>query len=173
MEIPLALNCVALAIKQIRRRRYFNSERGFGGQLQANLEVLLRENGIIPDEAVVEEEYQKRKNNHGMTYRPDIVVHLPIEEGITNNRKEGNFIAFELKLRANQKAAVEVFKKLNSYIMNLGYELGIFVNIDSEKSFIELVNNDKIHVFTSVWNNQEILVTHSYLKEQEAIFERL
>jgi len=173
MEISLALSCIAEAVKQIRRRRYFNSERGFGGQLQANLERLLRENRVIPEEAVVEEECQKRKDNHDMIYRPDIVVHIPIEAGITRSRKEGNFIAFELKLRANKEAALEAFKKLNAYLTKLHYELSVFVNINSDESFIELANNEKIHVFNSVWNNREVFVTHSYLRGQEAVIKIL
>ena len=149
MDISLALRCVTEALKQVRRRRFFKSERGFRGQLQAKLEKLLRENNVIPDEAVVEEEYQKRESNHDMKYRPDILVHIPFEAGVTKSRKEGNFIAFELKLRANKKIASEDLKKLNAYLKKLDYELGIFVNIGSDESFIELVNDDKIHVFNS------------------------
>jgi len=173
MDTSLALRCIIEALKQIRSQRYFNSERGFGGQLQANLERLLKENNVIPDEAIVEEEYQKRKDDHNMTYRPDIIVHIPFEAGLTRTRKEGNFIAFELKLRANEKAASYVFDKLSTYLKKLNYELGIFVNISGEKPFIELTENDKIHVFSAIWNNQEVSVTHSYLSDQEKVTERV
>lgn len=173
VQTSLVIGIITEAIKQIRPRRLFSSERGFQGQLQANLDRLLRERNLICNRTLVEEEYQKRIPNHGISHRPDIIIHIPFEEGITRSRREGNFIAFELKLRATKNDALDDFAKLNDYITVLKYPLGIFVIIDSEKSFIELVPNDKIHVLNVPRDRQDISVTHSYLRNGKAIRQRL
>ena len=173
VQTSLVIGIITEAIKQIRPRRLFSSERGFQGQLQANLDRLLRERNLICNRALVEEEYQKRIPNHGISHRPDIIIHIPFEEGITRSRREGNFIAFELKLRATKNDALDDFAKLNDYITVLKYPLGIFVIIDSEKSFIELVPNDKIRVLNVLRDRQDVVVMHSYLKNRKVICQRL
>jgi len=173
VQTSLMIGIIAEAIKQIRPRRLFSSERGFQGQLQANLDRLLRERNLICNRTLVEEEYQKTIPNHGISHRPDIIIHISFEEGITRSRREGNFIVFELKLRATKNGALDVFAKLNDYITILKYPLGVFVNIDREKSFIELIPNDKIHVLNVLKDRQDVVVIHSYLKNGKAICQRL
>lgn len=173
MKTSLIMSIIAEAIKQIRPRRLFNSERGFRGQLQANLDRLLRERNLISNRTLVEEEYQKRIRDHGISHRPDIIIHVPFEEGIARTRREGNFVAFELKLQANESDASDDFAKLNDYITILEYPLGVFVNITRQKSFIELVPNDKIHVLNVLRDGQNVIVIHSYLKNGKAIHQRL
>jgi len=173
VEASIVIEIVAEAIKQIQHRRLFNSERGFRGQLQANVERLLRDRNLISDHTLVEEEYQKRFRDHGISHRPDILVHIPFESGITRTRKEGNFVVFELKLQANEDDALHDFAKLNEYITKLDYDLGIFVNIASEKNFGESVPNEKIHTFSASRNKDGIVLVHSYRKAGSVISERL
>lgn len=160
IESSLIIGIIAEAIKKIRSPRLFSSERGFRGQLQANLDRLLRENNLISNRTLAEEEYQKTIPDHGISHRPDIIIHIPFEEGITKTRREGNFVVFELKLRANQNDALDDFIKLNDYITILNYPLGIFVNVGSEKSFIELVPSNKIHVLNVLKDKQDVIVVH-------------
>lgn len=173
IETSLIMAIIVEAIKQIRSPRLFNSERGFRGQLQSNLNRLLREKNLTSNRTLIEEEYQKRIPDHGISYRPDIIIHIPFEEGITKTRREGNFVAFELKLHANENDALGDFCKLNDYITLLKYPLGVFVNIGSEKSFIELVPNNKIHVLNVLKDKQDVIIVHSYLKNGKAICQRL
>lgn len=172
-ETAKIIGIIVESTKQIRSPRLFNTERGFRGQLQANLDRLLREKNLISSRTVVEEEYQKRIPDHGISHRPDIIIHVPFEEGIARTRREGNFVAFELKLRANQNDAFDDFIKLNDYITILKYPLGVFVNVSGEKSFIEWVPNDKIHVLNVLRDRHAVIVIHSYLKNGKAIRQRL
>jgi len=173
IETSLLMSIVAEAIKQIRSPRFFNSERGFQGQLQSNLDKLLRKRNLIDNHVVVEEEYQKTLDEHGISHRPDIVVHVPFEEEITETRREGNFVAFELKIQANKNDALKDFGKLNDYITKLDYPLCVFVNINSDESFIELVPDERIHVMNVVPNRKDIIVLHSYLRNGRAICQEL
>lgn len=173
METSFLMSVISEAIKQIKSRRLFNSERGFRGQLQANLDRLLREKNLISNHALVEEEYQKRIRDHGVSHRPDIIIHVPFEEGIARSRREDNFVAFELKLRADENDASDDFAKLNDYITILKYPIGVFVNVNSEKPFIELVPNNKIHVLNVLRHKQDVVVIHSYIKKGKVIHQRL
>ncbi len=161
------------AIKQVKSKRLFNSERAFRGQLQANLDKMLRERNLISNHVLVEEEYQKRKGDHGISHRPDLIIHIPIETGLTKTRKEGNFVAFELKLRANQDDVAKDLRKLDDYINVLNYSLGIFVNIDGKESFNVVVSNDRMHVFNVVRTGERVKVMHSYLKNGRTIRQKL
>jgi hypothetical protein len=165
------IDIIIEALKRIRNSRFYSSERGFEGELSSNLKILLFEKNIIPNEAIVEEEYQKTIPNHGIRHRPDILVHIPFEEGITRNRKEGNFVAIELKRKASKKKALRDFSKLNDYINILDYPLGVFVNVSSTESYIKYVSNNKIHVFNALNNQVDIMLIHSYLNDREIISE--
>lgn len=65
------------------------------------------------------------------------------------------------------------FSKLNDYINILKYPLGVFVNIGSEKSLIEFVPNDKIHIFSALKNREKVILIHSYLKDGEIILNKI
>ncbi len=54
----------------------------------------------LPDYAIVEQEYQKQADLHGMTIRPDIIIHDPFNPTRHHVRTEGNLAVVELKLRA-------------------------------------------------------------------------
>src|ERR1700678_511295 len=106
------------AILSITEPRYFESERGFQGALIAQLEMRLA--GLsFADKPIIEQEYQKTFPAHGLTIRPDILLHVPFERGETQNRWEGNFVALELKLRASAKDADDDFSSLSLLALKL------------------------------------------------------
>lgn len=167
MDTNASLDLIVQAIKRIANPRFYSSERGFQGQLKSNIDSLLKESNPFSGYAIVEEEYQKTLPNHRITHRPDIIIHIPIEERVTRSRNEGNFIAFELKLQANRNDAICAFRKLNDYINILQYQLGIFVNVGSQVSFVDLVPNERIHILNVLRDEREVSVLHSFLENGE------
>ena len=69
-----------------RGTRYFQAERGLKGQLLLQLSRRLH----LLDCDIVEQEYQKRHRNHGLTVRPDIIVHEPFD---SHRRTHGGYRA--------------------------------------------------------------------------------
>ncbi len=78
-------------------------------------------------------EYQK-SFRHGMSQRPDIVLHVPAEDSgacvVDNNRA-----VWALKRHATQAGARADFEKLEEMFKRLRYPFGIFVNIDAKDGF--------------------------------------
>ncbi len=122
------------SLENIREPRLFETERGFQGELLANLRHRL-EFVALPGAPIVEQEYQKTIPVHGLNFRPDIIVHIPFERGKVERRDQGNFVAMELKLRSSENEAREDFAKLEQMQKVLGYPLTIFINIDSELTY--------------------------------------
>jgi len=110
--------------------RFFETERGFQGAFQANLQAALGDTAH-PD-AIVEEEYQKRIKIHGIRRRPDIIIHVPTASG--GNRRDGNVAVFALKLAATQAAARRDFDALDAMFTALHYPFGAFVNIGNGRT---------------------------------------
>jgi len=125
------------ALQNIHELRSFQDERGFQGALLQELARRL-ERGVLPDDPIIEEEYQKRIRPHGIRIRPDIIVHVPFDRGLVERRDQGNFVAIELKRRATVKAAKRAFANLAVMKKVLKYPLTIFVNIDSEQTRSEV-----------------------------------
>jgi hypothetical protein len=123
------------ALAAITAPRFFQTERGYQGALLGQLYERLR----LPTPALVEQEYQKQAGQHGLTIRPDIVVHEPFDPKRHRARTEGNLAVIELKLRATAAEALADFKSLRSMLDVLHYPLGVFVNIDAAVTYAELV----------------------------------
>jgi hypothetical protein len=122
----------------ITEPRLYGTERGYQGELLAQLRPRLRDELWLPGNPIVEQEYQKRAADHGVTIRPDLIVHVPFERRKTRSRRHGNFVAIEIKFRATAKAAEEDFGRLRLMKEKLGYPLTIFLNIDSDRPFSDL-----------------------------------
>jgi hypothetical protein len=135
MPLDELLACVTESLAAITAPRLFQTERGYQGALLAQLDQRLQ----LPDYAIVEQEYQKQANLHGLTIRPDIIIHEPFDPGRHGARTEGNLAVFELKLRATAAEALADFGSLESTLRVLGYRFGIFVNIDAAVTHAELV----------------------------------
>lgn len=153
--IPLIIE----ALQRVEHPRFFENERGFQGQFQANLQIA----GAAPPNAIVEEEHQKTRTRHRIRRRPDIIIHIPTPDG--GNRRAGNFAVFNLKRAAGPAAAVKDFVALDALIEALDYELAAFVNIAGERTHADRYHGrfrDRIHFF-SVWRDgNDTRVRHAH-----------
>lgn len=137
MDRETLLHHVRESIAAIRNPRYFETERGFQGELLAELKQRIPKH-ILPEGAIIEQEYQKRLKEHGLSIRPDIIIHEPFDQEHHASRKEGNYAVIELKLDATENKAVEDFGSLRQMIENLHYPLVIFINISSQATRTDL-----------------------------------
>jgi hypothetical protein len=132
---PQIIECIRDSLAAITAPRYFRTERGFQGELLVQLSRRLH----LLDREIVEQEYQKRQRDHGLTVRPDIIIHEPFDPARHAGRAEGNRAVVELKLNATMAEAAEDFESLAAMIQLLHYPLGVFVNIASTVTHANLV----------------------------------
>lgn len=138
MDCKELLNVIAAALTSVTDLHYYEDERGFQGEFYAQLRLRLRDMAL-PEGALLREEYQKRLVEHGLRIRPDIILHEPFHPGRHRGRDEGNHAVMELKRRATRGTAANAFTNLVAMIDALNYPLGIFINIDSPKTWAESV----------------------------------
>lgn len=138
MDTKELLNIIAAALTSVTDPHYYEDERGFQGEFYAQLRLRLRDMAL-PDGALLREEYQKRLAEHGLRIRPDIILHEPFDPGRHRGREEGNHAVMELKRRATPSTATDAFTNLVAMIDALNYPLGVFINIDSPKTWAESV----------------------------------
>jgi len=119
----------------IREPRLFRTERGYQGELVAELKARIPE-AAFPGDPIVEQEYQKRVPDHGIAIRPDLIIHIPFERGVTGSRGEGNFVAVELKRDKSKVAGA--FENLRQMKEHLGYALTVLVMLDSAETFASM-----------------------------------
>ena len=136
MEDDRLFETLCLAIRQIREPRLFSTERGYQGQLATELDKLIEDQPDAILRPLVEQEYQKTAHAHRITLRPDIIVHIPFDRGVSPTRNYDNHLVILLKLAANQKKAEEDFADLETICSVLDYPLGVFVNITSRQVFL-------------------------------------
>lgn len=122
-------------LKQITEDRLFSTERGYQGTLAGLLSENMRKQDIWPGNPIVEEEYQKRAKDHGIKFRPDLIIHIPFDRGIYSDRKHGNFVVMMLKLNSSKYSALEDYEKLSLLCEKLDYSIAVFLNIGSEETF--------------------------------------
>jgi hypothetical protein len=137
MDSKELLNVIAAALTSVTDPHY-EDERGFQGEFYAQLRLRLRDMAL-PEGALLREEYQKRLAEHGLRIRPDIILHEPFDPSRHRGRDEGNHAAMELKRRATPDTAANAFRNLVAMIDALNYPLGVFINIDSPKTWAESV----------------------------------
>jgi hypothetical protein len=125
------------ALEGISEEQFFRDERGFQGALLQEISRRLPR-GVLPEDPIIQQEYQKRLPMHGIRIRPDIIIHVPFERGVAEGRDEGNFVAMELKRRATAKKAKGAFANLAQMKKALKYPLTVFINIDSEQTHAAL-----------------------------------
>ena len=178
MKVPIhiIIEMVITALKRINSPRFYKTERGFQGRLTSVLNKIQDEQHIFPDGTIIEEEYQKKLEPHGMTQRPDIIIHDPIETGHSNNRKENNYVVFALKLNKKKNEVMKDYKKLDEVIEKLNYQFGIFININSINSFLgeyQGPNKDKLHEFCIKQINGNLTIHYAYLHENNVIITKV
>lgn len=153
---------IVAALRAVRIPRFFETERGYQGELLADLRAALPALGLHR-EAIVGQEYQKKLHLHDITIRPDIIIHVPTTQG--GNRRIGNSIVFELKRKAGPTRAQEDFGSLDTIIDALHYSFGVFVNIDSDRTqaaHYHGPHRDRIHFFAVRLVNGAVQVRHAY-----------
>lgn len=138
MDRDSLLSVVRDSLASITDARFYETERGFQGQLLVAL------SSRIPKyfgswHGIIEQEYQKTLFSHGLNIRPDIVIHQPFNPNFHKSRREGNFVVIELKLRATPKMAIEDMTSLASMLGILKYQFGIFINIGSHKTHADKI----------------------------------
>ncbi len=165
--VPIIVEC----LRSVRQARFFETERGYQGELLAELRARLPR-ASLPGDAIVEQEYQKRLRNHRIGIRPDIIIHVPTPVG--GNRRHGNFAVFELNLRAGPAEAREDFANLDAVLGALNYPLGVFVNIASTRTQVEHYGGrfrDRLHFFSVRQDGGGIQLKHACYRDGEVIKE--
>jgi hypothetical protein len=132
VDLERFLGVLRGSLTAILNPRFYESERGFQGQLL--IELSKRIPDFLPDHAVLEQEHQKTLARHGLDIRPDVIIHQPFDPAIHFSRRDGNFAVIELKLRANAAKAKEDFESLHKMLTVLHYPLGIFININDSRT---------------------------------------
>lgn len=138
MDNKELLNIIAAALTSVTNPHYYQDERGFQGEFYAQLRLLLQD-VALPEDALLRQEYQKRLAQHGLGIRPDIILHEPFDPTRHRGRDEGNHAVMELKRRATPSSAAHAFKSLIAMTDALNYPLGVFINVDSPKTWAESV----------------------------------
>lgn len=128
MDTEALLQAIRESLLAIVDPRFYETERGFQGQLLVKLSRRIPAY-LLAERALIEQEHQKTLELHGLTIRPDIIIHHPFEPAGRATRRDGNFAVIELKLRAGPKKAAEDFANLQSMLTALDYPIGIFINV--------------------------------------------
>ncbi len=157
------VNAIRDAVHAIQTPRFFETERGYQGELLAEIRMRLKRLPEIPEwdvDVVVEQEAQKRTTAHGLKLRPDLIIHEPFDNKRHSTRREGNYICLELKLRASEAQASEAYRNLSQLMSALNYPLGIFINIDSSQTYISLAptNSGRFFAFAVKLEDGEVKV---------------
>lgn len=143
--------------------RFLRSERGYQGRFYCALQASLDNRGVLQDGLILEMEYQK-SSRHGLSQRPDIILHAPAEE--TGAAVfENNVAVFALKLRASPDRAGEDFAKLDEVCAVLRYQLAIFINVNSEEHHIACYkgqHQDRLHSFAVRLRSGRPRITHAW-----------
>lgn len=138
MDSKELLTVITEALTSVTDPHYYEDERGFQGEFYAQLRMRMGKIAL-PQGALLREEYQKRLEEHGLRIRPDIILHEPFDPARHRGRDEGNHAVMELKRRATSGTAADAFTNLVAMIDALNYPIGVFINIDSSKTWAEAV----------------------------------
>ena len=157
------LNVIQESLADIRNPRFYETERGFQGEF---LSILGRKlSSLSWNDAIVEQEYQKRMRDHGFRIRPDIIIHIPFDESLHSARTEGNFVVFELKLNASKTDALQDLEKLSEMCEVLEYPLGIFININSTETYLNQyqgTQQEKLHAFAVSLDDDQVKIQYEH-----------
>lgn len=138
MDSEQLLGNIVESLTAVNVPHYYEDERGFQGEFYAQLHHRLRDI-VLPEGAMLREEYQKKLGQHRLNIRPDIILHEPFDPLRHRGRDEGNHAVIELKRRATRNTANDAFASLIAMIDTLNYPLGVFINVNSSKTWAELV----------------------------------
>ncbi len=155
MSRELILAALHKSLEAVTSPRFFQTERGFQGELLVQLNKHLPTD-LFASDTIIEQEYQKRRSLHGLSIRPDIIIHEPFNPERHADRSEGNIAVVELKLKATEIEAVADFNNLIAMIEILNYPLAVFINIASSATHsdhIPIEGEDRIVAFAVYMND--------------------
>ncbi len=167
MEI---INRTITALRLISTLRYFRTERGFVAEFYHQLTEQLKNSNLFPQHTILEIEVQKKQALHyGVTQRPDLLIHIPIETGLTKNANENNFVVYAFKLGGNPAEVKSDYNKLEQMLDRLNYELGVFINIGAyPKIYLDTYNGNyqaRIHEISIIKQNEKLFIKHAYFND--------
>jgi hypothetical protein len=154
-------------ISKITNLRFFETERGYQGELVSLLNEYLKKKNLFPKEFIVEQEHQKSVKHHNIRQRPDIIIHVPIEAGLTKDRAKNNFLVIALKRKGDAKSIIGDFEKLDEMFGELNYPEGVIININTQSKFVEFYQGkfpDRLHELAIKIKDDAIYIIHSSLK---------
>ena len=162
------------AIRQITNVRYYSTERGFAPEFYRHLYAILENNKLFPNHTILEAEVQKRtKKHYGVKQRPDILIHIPLEQGLTENANENNFVNYAFKLRGYRGEVKKDFNKLDQMFLQLNYELGFFINVSAyPRTYLSLYEGNfksRIHELSIGLVNGLVSVKHSFFVDENLV----
>jgi hypothetical protein len=126
------------ALGNIKDPTLFLDERGYQGEFKSKLDRIL-ETHFPPDDFAtpqVRVEYQKRAEAHGIILRPDLIIHVPFERGVSPTRKHDNYVVMLLKRAPSRAKAMENFASLEVICSTLNYPIGVSISIASAKKWL-------------------------------------
>nr|WP_297353530.1 hypothetical protein [uncultured Caldimonas sp.] len=138
MDNAALLAHLETALRSITHPHFYEDERGFQGELLVALRKSIPE-GLLPERAVIQQEYQKRLGRHGLNQRPDIVIHEPFEFGEYGSRREGNYMVIALKRNATTTRAEADLEGLVAMCDILDYPAAAFINIASSETYADSI----------------------------------
>lgn len=160
------------AAKSIRNERFYRTERGFAAEFRHQMQIVEENDPIYPIEAIFEMEVQKSTRKHyGVRQRPDLLIHIPLEAGLSENARDNNFVVFGFKRLGNRKSVLSDFDKLDEMFAQLNYEMGVFINVSAyPETYLESytgVYPERIHEFSIGKQGDEILMRHARIIDGE------
>lgn len=140
------------ALRKIKDPTLFLDERGYQGEFKSKLDPILATH-FDPDDFATPQvrlEYQKRAHAHGIILRPDVIIHVPFERGVSPSRKHDNYVVMLLKRAPSRKKAMENFDSLEVICASLEYPIGMSISIGSSKKWLpevppEIPSNFVLH----------------------------
>jgi len=163
------------ALELVRNVRFFRTERGYHGEFYCELKSALDRRGILRNNLILEIEYQKSQDRHSTRQRPDILLHIPTElSGAPVH--ENNVSVWALKYRASLDEAQSDFNKLDVMFENLDYDLGFFINIDSDFPYLELYRGnymDRFFTFAVRLIENKPFIRHEYFANRQVIKKKI
>lgn len=136
------------ALMRISEPRLFETERGYQAELLAEIQHVLKQQKDDFTRPFAESEYQKRLDAHGVRFRPDIIVHVPYNRGVSPTRRHDNYLVVMLKLAAEKGKADEDFGKLARLCTALDYPVGALVNLGTTELWLPQYNAEIEGEFT-------------------------
>ena len=159
-------------LPNINNLRFLNSERGFQGQLVAELNQYLIKAQMFPNECIIEQEFQKTIKHHNITQRPDIIIHVPIESNLTTDRTKYNYYVIALKRNSSLAEAINDFMKLDEMFEKLHYQEGVFVNINAKRLLLSNYDGkykNRINEISITWVDNIFTMTHSKFRNNRIV----